>query len=111
MPVRRCYAPSRLTGARESCSSSTRTPPVRARDHAALEAAFRERSGLVDAFPGSCARSGRRPAVPRTPFSTAGETREAFREYMSSAEPAASHSGEPRAIMMIGPRRDPEWQA
>jgi heme-degrading monooxygenase HmoA len=75
-------------------------PTVPREDHAALEAAFRERSGLVDAVPGFLHPQLLRPQAGGAThaFFDAWETREAFREYMSSAEPAASHSREPRAI-------------
>jgi heme-degrading monooxygenase HmoA len=94
-------------------------------DHEALEAHFRERSGLVDAFPGFLYLRLLRPLAGDAThtFLTAWETRDAFRAYMASEEHAVSHSREPRAIMartgvrheafevLMDSRRDPEWRA
>lgn len=70
-------------------------------DHEALERHFRERSGLVDDFPGFLYLQLLRPAAGEAThtFVTAWETREAFRSYMRSQEHAVSHSREPRDIM------------
>jgi len=94
-------------------------------DQEALEAHFRERSGLVDAFPGFLYLQLLRPQAGSAThtFLTAWETRDAFRAYMTSAEHAASHSREPKAIMertavrheafevLMDSRCDPEWRA
>jgi heme-degrading monooxygenase HmoA len=94
-------------------------------DHEALEAHFRERSGLVDAFPGFLYLQLLHPLAGGAThtFLTAWETRDAFRAYMASEEHAASHSREPKAIMartavrheafevLMDSRRDPEWRA
>ena len=93
-------------------------------DHAALEGHFRERSRLVDGFPGFLYLQLLKPqAGPAThTFLTAWETREAFRAYMGSREHAISHSREPAAIMdrtavrheayevLMDSRGTPEWQ-
>ncbi|HEX8692749.1 MAG TPA: antibiotic biosynthesis monooxygenase [Longimicrobium sp.] len=93
-------------------------------DHAELERHFRERARLVDAFPGFLYLQLLRPqagAATHT-FLTAWESRDAFRAYMTSAEHAASHSREPRAIMertavrheafevLMDSRALPEWR-
>jgi heme oxygenase (mycobilin-producing) len=92
-------------------------------DHAELERHFRERSRLVDQFPGFLYLQLLRPEAGGAThaFLTAWESREAFRLYMRSAEHAASHSREPGAIMertevrheafevLIDSRRAPEW--
>lgn len=92
-------------------------------DSAELERHFRERSGLVDDFPGFLYLQLLRPqAGPAThTFLTAWESREAFRHYMRSAEHAFSHSREPGEIMqrtgvrheayevLMDSRRSPEW--
>ncbi|HEX7240971.1 MAG TPA: antibiotic biosynthesis monooxygenase [Longimicrobiaceae bacterium] len=97
------------------------TVPEQDRD--ALERHFRERSGLVDSFPGFLYLQLLRPqAGPSThTFLTAWEDREAFRRYMGSREHAASHSREPADIMartevrheayevLMDSRRTPEW--
>ena len=70
-------------------------------DRAELERHFRDRSGLVDDFPGFLylqllePRSG--PAT--FAFLTAWTDSEAFRRYMRSREHAISHSREPAEIM------------
>ena len=92
-------------------------------DRAELERHFRERSRLVDGFPGFLYLQLLRPQAGDAThtFLTAWESREAFREYMRSAEHAASHSREPAAIMertavrheafevLMDARRVPEW--
>jgi heme-degrading monooxygenase HmoA len=72
-------------------------------DHADLERHFRERSGLVDDFPGFLYLQLLRPQAGRGSathaFLTAWESRDAFRCYMRSREHAASHAREPGEIM------------
>lgn len=70
-------------------------------DHATLERHFRERSGLVDAFPGFLYLQLLRPQAGAAThaFLTAWESREAFSRYMRSTEHAISHSREPGEIM------------
>lgn len=94
-------------------------------DHGALERHFRERSRLVDGFPGFLYLQLMRPqAGPAThTFLTAWESREAFRAYMGSHEHSISHSREPAAIMertsvrheafevLMDSRAVPEWRA
>ncbi len=94
-------------------------------DRAALEQHFRERSRLVDGFPGFLYLQLLRPQAGEAThtFLTAWESREAFRRYMSSAEHATSHSREPADIMartevrheafevLMDSRREPEWLA
>lgn len=95
------------------------------RDREELERHFRERSGLVDSFPGFLYLQLLRPQAGEAShtFLTAWEDREAFTRYMRSREHAASHSREPAAIMertsvrheafevLMDSRSDPEWQA
>ena len=97
-------------------------PPA---DHEALEQHFRDRSGLVDEFPGFLYLQLLRPQAGDAThtFLTAWESREAFRRYMSSREHATSHAREPAAIMartqvrpeafevMMDSRSEPEWRA
>ncbi|AHG87805.1 Antibiotic biosynthesis monooxygenase [Gemmatirosa kalamazoonensis] len=73
-------------------------PPA---DHADLERHFRERSGLVDDFPGFLYLQLLRPQAGGAThtFLTAWESREAFRRYMRSREHAVSHAREPGEIM------------
>lgn len=92
-------------------------------DQPELERHFRERSRLVDGFPGFLYLQLLRPQAGDAThtFLTAWESREAFREYMRSTEHAASHSREPAAIMertevrheafevLMDSRRVPEW--
>lgn len=92
-------------------------------DQEALERHFRDRSRLVDGFPGFLYLQLMRPQAGQAThtFLTAWETREAFRAYMGSAEHAASHSREPAAIMerttvrheafevLMDSRAAPEW--
>jgi heme oxygenase (mycobilin-producing) len=61
-------------------------------DQAALERHFRERSGLVDGFPGFLHLQLLRPLAGESShaFLTAWEDRDAFRRYMSSREHAPS---------------------
>lgn len=92
-------------------------------DQDELERHFRERSRLVDGFPGFLYLQLLRPQAGTAShtFLTAWESREAFARYMRSQEHAISHSREPRAIMgrtevrheayevMMDSRRTPEW--
>ena len=92
-------------------------------DHASLERHFRERSRLVDGFPGFRYLQLLRPqAGPAThTFVTAWDSREAFRRYMSSTEHSISHGREPGEIMrrtevrheayevLMDSRKEPEW--
>jgi heme-degrading monooxygenase HmoA len=70
-------------------------------DRADLERHFRERSGLVDAFPGFLYLQLLRPQAGGAShaFLTAWESRDAFRRYMNSREHAVSHAREPGEIM------------
>lgn len=94
-------------------------------DRAALEQHFRERSRLVDGFPGFLYLQLLRPqagAATHT-FLTAWESREAFQRYMKSSEHATSHAREPGEIMartqvrheayevLMDSRIQPEWRA
>jgi heme-degrading monooxygenase HmoA len=74
---------------------------VPAEDRAALERHFRERSRLVDSFPGFLYLQLLRPQAGSASFTflTAWESREAFRSYMQSEEHAISHAREPAQIM------------
>ena len=92
-------------------------------DHAALEAHFRERSRLVDGFPGFLWLQLLRPQSGDAThtFVTAWQSRDAFKAYMKSAEHATSHSREPAEIMartsvrheafdvLMDSRTTPEW--
>lgn len=92
-------------------------------DQKQLERHFRERSGLVDGFPGFLYLQLMRPQAGEAThtFLTAWESREAFREYMRSREHAASHAREPGEIMgrttvrheafevLMDSRTEPEW--
>jgi len=94
-------------------------------DQEALERHFRERSGLVDGFPGFLYLQLLRPqsGTASHTFLTAWEDREAFRSYMRSREHSVSHSREPADIMgrtgvrheayevLMDSRRVPEWVA
>ena len=66
-----------------------------------LERHFRERSRLVDSFPGFLYLQLLAPQAGGAThtFLTAWETREDFRRYMQSEEHAISHSREPAEIM------------
>jgi heme-degrading monooxygenase HmoA len=94
-------------------------------DRVGLERHFRERSRLVDDFPGFLylqllAPQSRDGGVTHT-FLTAWEDRAAFRRYMGSREHATSHSREPAEIMgrtqvrheayevLMDSRQRPEW--
>ena len=93
-------------------------------DRGELERHFRERSHLVDGFPGFLYLQLLRPQAGESThtFLTAWESREAFQRYMRSGEHAESHSREPAEIMartavrheayevLMDSRRDPEWQ-
>lgn len=92
-------------------------------DHGALERHFRERSGLVDGFPGFLYLQLLRPQAGEAShtFLTAWEDRSAFGAYMRSMEHALSHGREPGEIMarttvrheayevLIDSRQSPEW--
>jgi heme-degrading monooxygenase HmoA len=70
-------------------------------DHDALERHFRERSRLVDDFPGFLYLQLMKPqAGPATHvFLTAWRDRAAFKRYMQSDAHAISHAREPAEIM------------
>lgn len=92
-------------------------------DRASLERHFRERSRLVDGFPGFLYLQLLRPHAGEAThtFLTAWESRDAFRRYMKSEEHAFSHGREPAEIMgrtevrheaydvLIDSRKEPEW--
>ena len=92
-------------------------------DHTELERHFRERSRLVDAFPGFLYLQLLRPQAGDAThaFLTAWESRAAFQQYMQSEEHATSHSREPAEIMarskvrheafdvLMDSRGAPEW--
>jgi heme-degrading monooxygenase HmoA len=92
-------------------------------DHAELERHFRDRSRLVDDFPGFLYLQLLRPHAGDAThtFLTAWESRDAFRRYMGSREHAVSHSREPAEIMgrtrvrheafevLLDSRERPEW--
>lgn len=94
-------------------------------DRDSLERHFRQRSGLVDGFPGFLYLQLLRPQAGSAShaFLTAWETREAFAAYMRSREHAVSHSREPADIMgrttvrheayevLMDSRLAPEWRA
>lgn len=94
-------------------------------DQTALERHFRERSRLVDGFPGFLYLQLLKPQAGTAThtFLTAWQSREAFRAYMASQEHAVSHSREPAAIMnrtevrheayevLMDSRGAPEWLA
>jgi heme oxygenase (mycobilin-producing) len=96
---------------------------VPAADHAALEQHFRERSRLVDGFPGFLYLQLLKPKAGDAThtFLTAWHDREAFRAYMRSEAHATSHSREPAEIMsrtavrheafdvLMDSRVQPEW--
>lgn len=92
-------------------------------DHAELERHFRERSGLVDGFPGFLYLQLLRPQSGEDThtFLTAWTDRDAFRDYMPSREHEHSHGREPAKIMartavrhaaydvLMDSREEPEW--
>jgi heme-degrading monooxygenase HmoA len=92
-------------------------------DHEELERHFRERSRLVDGFPGFLYLQLLRPQAGDSThtFLTAWENRDAFRRYMRSVEHAISHGREPGQIMerttvrheafdvLMDSRNAPEW--
>ena len=98
---------------------------VAAADQAELERHFRERSRLVDGFPGFLYLQLLRPqsGTATHTFLTAWESREAFKRYMQSSEHAISHAREPGEIMgrtevrheafevLMDSRVAPEWRA
>ena len=96
---------------------------VPAADHAELERNFRERSALVDGFPGFLYLQLLRPQAGKAThtFLTAWTDRDAFRRYMRSRQHATSHAREPGEIMartqvrheafdvLMDSRSVPEW--
>lgn len=94
-------------------------------DHVELERHFRERSRLVDGFPGFLYLQLLKPQGGQAThtFLTAWESPDAFRRYMRSGEHALSHSREPAEIMdrtnvrheafevLMDSREAPEWLA
>lgn len=94
-------------------------------DHEELERRFRERSGLVDGFPGFLYLQLLRPQSGEAThtFLTAWEDRASFRRYMRSREHARSHAREPKEIMertevrheayevLMDSRGTPAWRA
>jgi heme oxygenase (mycobilin-producing) len=92
-------------------------------DHDRLERHFRERSGLVDGYPGFLYLQLLKPQAGEAThtFLTAWDSRESFRDYMRSEEHEISHAREPGEIMartevrheayevMMDSRRSPEW--
>jgi heme-degrading monooxygenase HmoA len=94
-------------------------------DHDVLERHFRERSRLVDDFPGFLYLQLLKPqSGPATHvFVSAWDSRDAFRRYMRSEEHALSHAREPAEIMartqvrheafevLMDSRASPEWRA
>ena len=70
-------------------------------DQASLERHFRERSHLVDRFPGFLYLQLLKPQAGSAThtFLTAWESREAFSAYMKSEAHSVSHSREPADIM------------
>jgi heme oxygenase (mycobilin-producing) len=97
---------------------------VPAPDHEELERHFRERSRLVDGFPGFLYLQLMKPQAGDAThvFLTAWHDRESFRRYMQSEEHATSHAREPGEIMsrtsvrheafevIMDSRTSPEWQ-
>jgi heme oxygenase (mycobilin-producing) len=100
--------------------SHLQVPPE---DHESLERHFRERSRLVDGFPGFLYLQLMKPEKGDAThaFLTAWESRDAFKRYMRSQEHAHSHSREPGEIMgrtevshqafevILDSRTSPEW--
>jgi len=94
-------------------------------DRESLEKHFRERSRLVDGFPGFLYLQLLEPQGGEAShaFLTAWESRDAFKAYMRSEEHAVSHSREPADIMartsvrheafevLMDSRFDSEWLA
>lgn len=94
-------------------------------DREALERHFRERSHLVDGFPGFLYLQLLRPEAGEAShaFLTAWEDRDAFRRYMRSEAHARSHAREPGEIMgrtevrheafevLMDSRAVPEWRS
>jgi heme oxygenase (mycobilin-producing) len=92
-------------------------------DHQILERHFRDRSRLVDDFPGFLYLQLLKPQGGEAThtFVTAWKDRESFRAYMTSKEHAESHSREPAEIMartrirheayevLMDSRGVPEW--
>ncbi len=96
---------------------------VPADDHETLERHFRDRSGLVDDFPGFLYFQLLKPQSGDAThtFITVWESRGSFRRYMASREHAISHGREPGEIMarttvrhrafevLMDSRVEPEW--
>ena len=92
-------------------------------DQAILEQHFRERSRLVDGFPGFLYLQLLKPQAGDAShtFLTAWQDRESFKRYMGSPEHATSHAREPAEIMrrtavrheaydvVLDSRTEPEW--
>ena len=92
-------------------------------DQAELERHFRERSALVDGFPGFLYLQLLKPQAGTAThtFLTAWESRDAFGRYMKSPEHAVSHGRESGDIMartevrheafevLMDSRTSPEW--
>jgi len=92
-------------------------------DQGEVERHFRQRSRLVDGFPGFLYLQLLRPQGGGSShtFLTAWTDRESFRSYMRSQEHAVSHSREPAEIMartsvrheayevLMDSRSEPEW--
>ena len=74
---------------------------VPAADQAGLEQHFRERSGLVDDFPGFLYLQLLKPQAGTAThtFLTGWRDADAFRRYMKSPERAVAHAREPADIM------------
>jgi heme-degrading monooxygenase HmoA len=70
-------------------------------DHAAVERHFRERSGLVDDFPGFLYLQLLKPQAGTAThtFLTSWTDADSFRRYMRSPERAVAHAREPADIM------------
>lgn len=93
-------------------------------DHAALERLFRERSRLVDGYPGFLYLQLLRPQAGSAThvFLTAWRDRESFRSYMSSPEHDRAHTHDSGEIMkrtgirheayevLMDSRMEPEWR-
>ncbi len=94
-------------------------------DHDEVERHFRERSRLVDDFPGFLYLQLLRPKAGEAThtFLTAWKDQDAFRRYMKSGEHATSHGREPGEIMartevrheayevLMDSRGEPDWIA
>ncbi len=123
-PRRACYRGSGLKRTETAVFVFISHLTVPPEDHGALERHFRERSRLVDGFPGFLYLQLMKPqsGTATHTFLTAWESREAFRAYMGSQEHSISHSREPAAIMerttvrheayevLMDSRAAPEWR-